>query len=176
MNKTRLLILILILVLGTLSVQLFMKTPSNTNAKNEYEFYFIAFVIIISVISIFFICNRIREKYLEEDPILIEIKELLCPVFPEINNTILMKGEKSYTINKSRIHICLKDENNNYYDKNMLIYVILHELSHVKCDEVGHTEKFHSIFKKVIEKAVKEGVYDDSIPPIKNYCEIPNIV
>lgn len=133
-------------------------------------------LLLVSVIAIMFVGNRIREKYLEDDPILVELKELLCEIFPEINNTILLRGEKSYTINKSRIHICLKDEKGDYYDKNMLIYVILHELAHVLCDEIGHTAKFHTIFKQVLEKAVKAGVYDDSIPPIKNYCEIPNKV
>ena len=145
-------------------------------AYHELIFYCIVALIAISLASIVFIGNRIREKYLEDDPILVELKELLCDVFPEINNTILLRGEKSYTINKSRIHICLKDENNNYYDKNMLTYVILHELAHVICDEVGHTEKFHKIFKEVLDKAVRSKIYNDKIPTIKNYCEIPNKV
>ena len=29
------------------------------------------------------------------------------------------------------MHLCVKDENNKYYDDNMLIYVALHELARV---------------------------------------------
>ena len=29
------------------------------------------------------------------------------------------------------MHLCLKDENGNYYDDNMIIYVALHELAHI---------------------------------------------
>jgi hypothetical protein len=171
-DKTKLIIAIVFIALLLSGIQIF----SGKGVKTGADFYFIIAVLGVSLITIMFVGNRIREKYLEDDPVLCELKELLCPIFPEINNTILLRGDKSYTINKSRIHICLKDENDNYYHKNMLTYVILHELAHVLCDEIGHTEKFHSIFTDVLSKAVKAQVYDDKIPTIKNYCEIPNKV
>jgi hypothetical protein len=114
--------------------------------------------------------NRIHEKYLEDDPMLVDIRETLQPVFPDINNVILLKGQKSYTINKKRIHLCLTDKDGKYYDKNMLIYVTLHELAHVRCNEVGHTEKFHKIFKEIQNVAIKHKVYNPDIPIIKDYC------
>jgi hypothetical protein len=172
-DKTKLIIAIVFIALLLSGVQIF---SGDKIIKTNADFYFIITLLLISVVAIIFVGNRIREKYLEDDPVLVELKELLCEIFPEINNTILLRGEKSYTINKSRIHICLKDENDEYYDRNMLIYVILHELAHVLCDEIGHTAKFHTIFKEVLEKAIKAGVYDDKIPPVKNYCEIPNKV
>ena len=42
----------------------------------------------------------------------------------------LRKGEKSFTINKTKIFICLKDKKDEYYNNNMLMYVLLHEISH----------------------------------------------
>ena len=171
-DKTKLIVLIGFFALLLSGIKIFSNGGKNPTA----DFYFIITVIIVSLITIIFVGSRIREKYLEDDPILVQLKQELAKVFPEINNTILLRGEKSYTINKSRIHICLRDENDNYYDKNMLTYVILHELAHVLCDEIGHTTKFHSIFTDVLDKAVKSGVYNDKIPTIKNYCEIPNKV
>lgn len=126
--------------------------------------------LVLSAIVFIYLINRIHEKYLEDDPMLIEIRETIKPVFPDINNVILLKGKKSYTINKKRVHICLKDQKGRYYDKNMLIYVTLHELAHVRCDEVGHTEKFHEIFRQILNTAVKNKVYDPDIPVVKNYC------
>ena len=111
------------------------------------------------------------EKYLEEDPMLVRLREKLMPIFPEMNKVILLRGTKSYTINKKRVHLCLKDEQGNYYDENMLIYVTLHELAHVKCDEIGHTKKFHQIFEDLLKRATQYKVYDPKKPIIKNYCE-----
>jgi hypothetical protein len=86
------------------------------------------------------------------------------------NEITLSKGKKSYTLNKEDIFICLKDENDQYYEDNMLIYVLLHEVSHSICDEIGHTEKFHRIFSTLTKKAIELKIYDDKIPLIRNYC------
>ncbi len=125
----------------------------------------------LSIILILYVVLRIKEKYEESDPMLLDLKATLQPVFPDLDNVILLRGKKSYTINKKRIHMCLKDENGNYYDKNMLTYVLLHELAHVRCDEIGHTEKFHHIFEQMLSVAEKNGVYNSNIPTIKDYCE-----
>lgn len=132
--------------------------------------YIIIIIFIFSLILVIFTSNRIYEKYLEDDPMLIEIRTILTPVFPDINNVILLKGQKSYTINKKRIHICLTDKEGKYYDRNMLIYVTLHELAHVRCNEIGHTEKFHEIFRGIKEVAIKNNIYNPNIPVIKDYC------
>ena len=139
--------------------------------KLYQDFYILGAMLIIVAIIMLILCIRIKEKYLEDDPILVEIKDQMRVCFPEIDNTILLKGKKSYTINKKRIHLCLKDEKGEYYDKNMLMYVTIHELAHVKCTEVGHTDKFYEIFNNLLDKASKCGVYDRTKPLIKDYCE-----
>ena len=152
-------------------VSLTMVFISLFHTRGDFKLYFISAVVVVALISLYVISTRIHEKYLEDDPVLVRLKEELRVCFPEIDNTILLKGKKSYTINKKRIHICLKDVKGDYYDNNMLKYVILHELAHVLCDEIGHTEKFHTIFEGILRKAIKCGVYNDKIPTIKNYCE-----
>lgn len=86
------------------------------------------------------------------------------------NEITLSKGKKSYTLNKEDIYLCLKDENDKYYEDNMLIYVLLHEISHSICDEIGHTDKFHRLFNALTQKAVELKIYNDKIPLIRNYC------
>ena len=135
----------------------------------KYKYVIVA-VFVLSLILVLFTTNRIHEKYLEDDPMLKDIRNTLHPVFPDINNVILLKGKRSYTINKKRIHLCLHDENGKYYDKNMLVYVTLHELAHVRCPEVGHTQKFHDIFEGIIQKAINNNIYDQNIPIVKDYC------
>jgi hypothetical protein len=133
---------------------------------------FISFTVILIIVGvILWIRKQKREKYLQDDPVLFKLKKILDPLHPDIKNLKLYKGKKSYTINKDKIYMCLKDESGEYYDMNMLIYVFLHEYAHfLNKDDIGHTEKFHKIFEDLIEKAEKMGVYDSTIPPIENYC------
>jgi hypothetical protein len=134
----------------------------------------------------FLIYYQVKEKFSQQDPKLDEIRSKLNTFFSSttfkddlssLNNGNIMnklkfyKGDKSYTINKRKVYLCLKDEDDEYYDLNMLIYVCLHEIAHCICDEIGHTDKFHTIFDKLLKEASANGVYDPSKPLIHDYCE-----
>ncbi len=45
-------------------------------------------------------------------------------------------------------------------DKNTLMFVALHELSHIATETIGHTKEFWSNFKFLIENAKKIGIYN----------------
>lgn len=118
------------------------------------------------------------DKYLEDsmynkfdDQKLEDLKQKLSIAIPEIRKVSLSGSNKSFTINKEHIFICTKDEKGQYYSDNMLVYVLLHELAHVQCDEIGHTAKFTRIFKELLDRAENAGLYNSKIEPIKNYCE-----
>jgi hypothetical protein len=147
---------------------------------------FLAFILIMFIVISF--GTTINEFYIQNDPKLFELKSIVDDLFNNndykfegyleplnnkniLKNLDLYKDNKSYTINKEKIFLCLKDENNQYYNNNMLIYVLLHEISHVICDEIGHTEKFHLIFDQMLDYAISKGVYNPSIPIVNNYCE-----
>jgi hypothetical protein len=89
----------------------------------------------------------------------------------QIKDLKFFKGKKSYTINKKYVHICLYDKNKELYHKNQLMLVLLHEISHALCDEIGHTEKFNNILEELLTLAELHGIYDPSIPTIPDYCE-----
>lgn len=133
--------------------------------------YFLAIILIF--LLLYFIQKQIQEYKLQDDPMLYTLKNILKPLLEEygIKNIKLYKGDKSFTINKEKIFLCLYDENNEYYPINMLIYVILHEIAHyLNKDDVGHTEKFHLKFEELLGKATEMGIYNPSIPILKNYC------
>ena len=145
----------------------------------------VLFLLIIGFV-LWLVVMQIQEYYQQDDPILKVLLEKVKPIFEgdnysglltELNKRnilkeiTLYKGDKSYTINKQKVYLCLKDEHGEYYNTNMLTYVLLHELSHVICDEIGHTEKFHDIFKEVLKEAKKLKIYDSNIPIIKDYCQ-----
>ena len=88
-----------------------------------------------------------------------------------MKNISLHRGNKSYTINKKKVYICMKNEEGEYYNDNMIIYVLAHELAHVMCNEIGHTKKFHHIFESLLVKLANAGIYNPSIPIQQNYCK-----
>ena len=80
----------------------------------------------------------------------------------------------SYTINKGeKIVFCLRYKLfDNIHDINTLMYVVIHEMSHIGCPEYGHTLLFKKIFKFLLEQSIKIGIYepiDYRINP-QNYC------
>ena len=93
-------------------------------------------------------------------------------IIHNIINKNLFRGEKSYTINKNKVYLCLKDEKGQYYGINLLIYVLAHELAHVICDEIGHTPKFHDIFDQILIEMQNEKLYDGTEEVDPSYCEM----
>lgn len=80
----------------------------------------------------------------------------------------------SYSVNKGEeLSICLKSkQNNKLHDPNLLMYVLIHEMAHMGCPEIGHGDLFKKVFKMFAEEAVKIGVYnyiDYSKYPVE-YC------
>ena len=150
------------------------------------NWFAIIVALLLGVIIIWAIITQIREYHLQDDPKLKELLMILEPLFKKdnyhsgileiLNNRNVLeeievyKGDKSYTINKQKVYICLTNENGEYYNMNMLLFVFIHEIAHVLCDEIGHTEKFNEIFEALLLKATEMGIYNPSIPVIQNYC------
>ena len=67
----------------------------------------------------------------------------------------------SYTVNKSAMVLCIRqnDDKKTFVDKNVLLYPILHEISHIIETEIGHTQSFWNRFKKVLQEAIDFGIY-----------------
>jgi hypothetical protein len=90
-----------------------------------------------------------------------------------LKNLVMVEDKESCTINKSTIHLCTKDPRNGQeYDKNTLMFVVLHELAHVLCEDIGHSEKFLTINTSLLNYAIQKGLYDPSKPFVKNYCNL----
>ena len=103
---------------------------------------------------------------------ILDIHASLSQVDPVAANKIqVSEAKESYTINKRDMRLCIRDEEGKYFNRNMLVYVALHELAHVKCKSIGHTPEFHTIFAGLLKKAESEGIYNSSIPPVKDYQE-----
>lgn len=67
----------------------------------------------------------------------------------------------SYTTNKGEeIVFCLRSKyTGKLHDINNIMYVAIHEIAHVGCPEIGHTELFHIINKFLLNEGIVKGVY-----------------
>jgi hypothetical protein len=153
----------------------------------QYYKYICITVVILLLVLLLYIISRKQVNDNNNDPVIVELFTMLKSMFvPDkkwygmldvlndrriLDEIKIYKGAKSYTINKSKIFLCLKDEKDNYYNKNMLMYVLLHEISHCLCDEINHTDKFHKIFDLLLIEAEKCGIYNSNESLIKDYCE-----
>ena len=121
--------------------------------------------------------TTITERFYHSEPYLEELHSKLSVMDPDLKHVQVFQGKESYTLNKSKVYICLFDENGEYYPENMIVYVLCHEYAHVLCDVVDdsksrHSKEFFTIFNQLLKKAGVLGLYDPSIPPIENYCMV----
>lgn len=140
----------------------------------------------VAILIFFMIYKQVEEFSQQDDPMLDKLKTTIAPLFADgktytgilsrINERDVMKeisffkGNKSYTINKHKVYLCLKNEHDEYYELNLLVYVVLHEIAHTLCESIGHTEEFHEIFELLLQEATKEGIFDNTKPIDPDYC------
>jgi hypothetical protein len=83
----------------------------------------------------------------------------------------------TYSVNKGeQLIVCLRQKaTNQILDLNTLLYVIIHEASHIMLkNTIGHTKDFWKNFKWLLGEAVEAGIYtsvDYGKTPVK-YCGI----
>jgi len=80
----------------------------------------------------------------------------------------------SYSINKGEeLVFCIRNKSNKkIHDLNELLYVAIHEIAHIGCPEVGHTDLFRDLNVYLLKHAVCYGLYKyiDYFENNKNYC------
>lgn len=104
------------------------------------------------------------------------VKRLVKKFNPKkIVETLPTSKYTAYSENKGeKLAFCLNTEKNNnqLIDLNTLMYVALHEISHIASKSVGHTDEFWQNFKFFIEQANTINIYkpiDYKKTPAK-YC------
>ena len=114
------------------------------------------------------------KKHHPED---IRTKRLLKGFNPKkCMETLPTSEHKAYSENKGqKLAFCLNATANNntkLIDANTLMFVALHELSHICTKQIGHTPQYWKNFKFVLENAVNMGIYDpiDYKKNPQNYC------
>jgi len=109
--------------------------------------------------------NNNIDKYKEYEQYILQLKNNISNT--TIRETSFNNENTSYTINKGdTINFCIRNkaiskltDNSNIHDINLVMYVALHEISHVACPEYNHTPLFNKIFKFFCNQAIILGIY-----------------
>jgi hypothetical protein len=116
--------------------------------------------------------NYVDKKYPEDE----DIQRLVKNFNPtKISETLPTSKLTAYSENKGKkIAFCLNKKKNSseLIDLNTLMFVAIHELSHIMTESVGHEPEFWANFKILLENAKEANVYDpqDYKKDPENYC------
>lgn len=81
----------------------------------------------------------------------------------KIKETLPTSEYTAYSENKGeKIAFCLNKENetsDDLIEENTLMFVALHELSHLATKSIGHKEEFWRTFKFILEESAAIGIY-----------------
>ena len=109
---------------------------------------------------IFFIDKLLQECNPEFKPVALRLKKRYNP--HALSEGLITKNYTSYTINKGeQIVLCVRtrDHRDSLYDPNVLMYVCLHELSHIASVGEQHNEEFHRNFTYILQKATEWSMF-----------------
>lgn len=114
--------------------------------------------------SIIMLTNHL---YSNKDTKYIEYQQYIVQLHYRIKNVVVIESSEdsvytSYSINKGeQIVFCLRSRRikNQIHKFNLLMYVVLHEMSHVACPEYGHTPLFKRIFAFITGVSIEIGLY-----------------
>ena len=110
-------------------------------------------------------CTKLVEYTKNKYPQREDIKRLVEGFNPNnISETLPNSELTAYSENKGeKIAFCLNKENkedvDNLIELNTLMFVALHELSHVASKSIGHTDEFWDNFKFILIESEKIGIY-----------------
>ena len=117
--------------------------------------------------------NHLHEKYPEKENVSLLYKNYNPRKIKEILPT---SEYTAYSENKGeKIAFCLgedKQDVDNLIGENTLMFVALHELSHLATKSIGHTQEFWDNFKFILQESEKIGIYIpvDYKKNKTNYC------
>ena len=83
-------------------------------------------------------------------------------------------GYTSYSINKQKMVLCLRQTDDSFAAPNVVMYVALHELAHLSTDTIGHNSDFWTNFRWILKEAIEIGIYkkQDFASDPQPYCGI----
>lgn len=107
--------------------------------------------------------KKLVEHVKKEFPDRTNVKRLVEGFNPQkVSETLPTSEFTAFSENKGeKLAFCLDTEKNGgkLIDENTLMFVGIHEISHIATESVGHTNEFWTNFKFLLEEAEKMNIY-----------------
>jgi hypothetical protein len=112
-------------------------------------------------------CKKLVDFVAEKHPNDENVKRLVKGYNPQkIMETLPTSQYTAYSENKGeKLAFCLnvkKDDSTNLIDEHTLMFVAIHELSHVMTKSIGHKSDFWQNFKFMLQNAKEAGIHEPS--------------
>ena len=121
-------------------------------------------IFLFTLILVYYIYTQLHAEH----AVITDVKRRIAVVLPSVSELYIRQGEKPMIVNKQDIYLTLYDSDGRLYDINTIVYVCLHELSHLICDTEDtvehHSPAFYSIFNKRLRVSVDNGVFNPTTP------------
>ena len=122
-------------------------------------------------------CKKLVDYVGEKYPEKANVKRLVAGFNPKkVSETLPTSAYTAYSENKGeKLAFCLnksKTENENLIDESTLMFVAIHELSHIATKSIGHKSEFWENFKFLLEEAKAAGIHSpvDYKKEPREYC------
>jgi hypothetical protein len=123
------------------------------------------------------LCDALEQKYPDKD----QVKRMVANFRSDPGRFIEATPDEEYTsstINKGEaIHMCLRQRDGpdeSIVNENVMMFVALHEMSHICTESIGHGPDFWNNFGWILKEAEALGLYtytDFAAHPV-NYCGV----
>jgi hypothetical protein len=122
---------------------------------------------------------KLRDFIAEKYPNIMFVKQLVAnfEALPEqFSESTPEAVHTSYTVDKQKVFMCLRQRNTQeeLVSENVIVFVALHEMSHVGTASIGHTPEFWNNFAWLLKQAEEQKIYtytDFSAHPVE-YCGV----
>lgn len=134
----------------------------------------------ILIISILIVCYTMYIHRLpgvcEFDAVLNNLRKDAIKIEPDSTRLEFFPSDESYTEDKKRVFLCLKDKEGKYYEYNHLLQVLVHELAHAFTDVIDKEHKTPEFNNKHNEYRQKLNDLKNVDPKLKNIVNLDDRV
>lgn len=89
------------------------------------------------------------------DPRIVTIRQKWDGTLAEVEAS----DEVAFSVDKTSIHVCLRNSRGGIEDFNTSMFVLIHELAHVATEDYGHSPQFWANMRFLLELAERLGIY-----------------
>jgi predicted metal-dependent hydrolase len=123
--------------------------------------------------------KRLRDHIAEKYPNIVFVKQIVANFDArpdQFSESTPEAVHTSYTVDKEKVFMCLRQRNSQeeLVSENIVVFVALHEMSHVGTASIGHTPEFWNNFSWLLKQAEEIDIYkytDFSAHPVE-YCGV----